>query len=152
MRNAGSISALITAVLLICGCGSPSYQGQHPSTRYRDRASDIPENIASLNRIAVKASDDRPGLIVERDHEGRTGDEVARGTLKGVDVAGEMVSEDASGVLLLPIVLPVAMIAGAIGGSMRAEVMAAQKEEADKLLEIERQPLPSQVLADHVQT
>lgn len=151
MRGSIGSTTLGMVTLLLCGCGNPLYQGQHPSTWYRDQVSSIPERVSSLERIAIKASDSRPSLIVERDHEGPTGTEVAAGTLAGIDVAGQIVSEDASGVILLPIVLPVAMIAGAIGGSMRAQIMKAQQESADELLSAERQPLPSKVMAGRVQ-
>jgi hypothetical protein len=145
------IGMISISALLIQGCGSPFYMGQHPSTWYRESASDIPQNIASLEKIAIRPSNIAPRLIVDRDHDGPTGDEVALGTLAGIDIVGEMVSEDASGVLLLPIVLPLAMVAGAISGSMRAEIMEAQKESADQLLKFEHLPLPSEVMAEQVQ-
>ena len=44
------------------------------------------------------------------------------------------------------------MIAGAISGGMVAEIRAAQKAQADQFLEIERQPLPSEVMAKEVQS
>jgi len=152
MKQLCCICMISINVLLIQGCGSPFYMGQHPSTWYRESASDIPQNIASLEKIAIRPSNIRPRLIVDRDHEGPTGDEVVLGTLAGIDFAGEMVSEDASGVLLLPIVLPLAMVAGAISGSMRAEIMEAQKESADQLLKFEHLPIPSEVMAEQVQS
>ncbi len=147
MKKRGGIYTLAAAVLMVCGCGSPMYMGQHPSTYYRDHVSEIPEEIASLEKIAVQPGKNRPSLIVERDHEGPTGTEVAEGTVAGIELTGQMIGEDPSGIILVPIILPVAMIAGAISGGMVAEIREAQKEQADQFLEIERQPLPSEVMA-----
>jgi len=152
------VATIVAASLIISGCGSGFFMGQHPTTKYRTADNLVAEEIRSSVRIiAVKPSSLRPTLVVDGDY-GETvptaGEGAAAGVGAGFEATGEMIGEDPRALLLAPIILPVAVVVGAIFGACAAKVQQQLREFRDELTDDltdeNAQTLPSDVLAQNV--
>jgi len=152
------VATIVAASLIISGCGSGFFMGQHPTTKYRTADNLVAEEIRSSVRIiAVKPSSLRPTLVVDGDY-GETvptaGEGAAAGVGAGFEATGEMIGEDPRALLLAPIILPVAVVVGAIFGAGAAKVQQQLREFRDELTDDltdeNAQTLPSDVLAQNV--
>ena len=80
-----------------------------------------------------------------------TGEGAAGGLAAGARVTGAMVAEDPRAIFLVPFILPVALIAGGIGGAAAAKIeteLAEFREGlTDDIVADGNQPMPSDVLA-----
>jgi hypothetical protein len=148
LRQLALIASFGTAA---SGCVALNFDRPHPSTTFRDAGSHMSEqHRAAIGRVALRASEARPSLVVGGDDYGKQGGEVSGGVAAGVQITGQMVAEDPRAIILAPIVLPVAMIAGAITGGVVAEMREARKDLADELMKDNSRPLPSEVLVNEL--
>jgi len=149
------LGAMLAFSLVSSGCGSWLYMGQHPSVAYRSTASHMPENIRrAIRSVEVVADDRKPELRVGGDYGqylATTGEGAAGGLAAGARVTGAMVAEDPRAIFLVPFILPVALIAGGIGGAAAAKIeteLAEFREGlTDDIVADGNQPMPSDVLA-----
>ena len=131
-----AVVAVITAIFLT----NSSYGvEQHPSTTYRSAVSHMSEELrTSVRTVAVRPSAILPTLTVGGDY-GKivptTGEGAAAGVSGSMAGMGEAMGEDPSVILMAPIIIPVAMIAGAIGGAGAAKVQQEVQEFRDGLTE-----------------
>jgi hypothetical protein len=132
--------AMISVIsLATSGCGSIFYAGQQPSATHRPVDTDVSEEIrASITTVAVRPSNTRPGLYVEGDYGKTTptvGEGATAGAGAGLAATGEMMGEDPRALLLVPIILPLALIIGTVGGAAAAKVKQEIQEFRDDLTE-----------------
>lgn len=154
VRRSG-LGVILAISLLNSGCGSWFYTGQHPSVDYRATADHMPENIRrSVRSVEVVADKRKPELRVGGDYGQyvpTAGEGAAGGAAAGVKVTGAMVAQDPRAIFLVPFILPVALIAGGIGGAAAAKIekeLAKFREGlADDIVADGNQPMPSDVLA-----
>ena len=148
---------VILATSLACsGCGSWFYMGQHPSVAHGTTMNHMPEEVRqSVNTVEVIADDTRPELWVGGDYGQQlptAGEGAVDGMAAGTKLTGAMVAEDPRTVFLVPLVLPVALVAGGIGGAAAAKIeqeLAEFREGlADELVADGNQPSPGDALAD----
>jgi len=149
--------AVLTAIFL----ANSSYSAeQHPSTTYRSADSHMSEELrASVRTVAVRPSSILPTLTVGGDY-GKIvptpGEGAAAGVSGSMGGVGEVLGEDPRAILMAPIIIPVAMIAGAIGGAGAAKVQQQVQEFRDGLTEeMTRngaQSLPADTLARNIQS
>jgi hypothetical protein len=160
MKRLIEIGLALLATAAIGGCGGTGmfYMGQQPSVGYGHRVEHMPESVrVKVTSLAVVASEERPQLVVGGDY-GRevssTGEGAAEGVAAGVGVTGEMISEDPRALVLVPFVLPVAIVAGAVGGAAAAkieqEVQKFREGLADDLAAAEDRPGPGVGLANEL--
>ena len=152
--------ALIAAFAAMSFTNSSYAAGQHPSTMYRSAGSHMSEELrTSVKTVAVRPSAVLPTLMVGGDY-GKTvpttGEGAAAGVSGGLEATGQMMGEDPRAILMAPIILPVAMIAGAIIGAGAAKVQQQVQEFRDDLTEdLTRngaQSLPADALARNIQS
>ena len=152
---------IATATLLAAGCSAnPFYMGQQPTTLDRVTSTHLSEaHRASIGKVVVISSEKKPSLWIEGDFEKETmevGDGAAKGAGAGVLVTGEMIAEDPRAIILAPIVLPFAIIAGSITGAAAAKIKQEVQEFRDELTteikEGSNRPLPSDVLAESLRS
>lgn len=153
------IPLTLAVALIASGCATPFYMGQQFTTRY-DRAGDyMPEETRALiSMVSIEAGDEAPTLFVGGDYGTPTptaGDGARDGAKAGVGLTGEMVAEDPRALILVPIVLPIAVIAGSIGGAAAAKIKEQVREFRDDLTDTmldESDPqLPNAELADELE-
>ena len=155
MYRRSGLGVMLAISLVNSGCGSWFYTGQHPSVDYGATADHMPENIRrSVRTIEVVADNRKPELRVGGDYGQyvpTTGEGAAGGAAAGAKVTGAMVAEDPRAIFLVPFILPVALIAGGIGGAAAAKIereLAEFREGlADDIVADGSQPMPSDVLA-----
>ncbi len=156
MRQILTTAIAVVLVLVTSGCATPFYMGQQPSTFYDRPAEHMPESIrmwvASVNVVADGSA---PTLNVGGDF-GRetttTGEGAAIGAGAGVGLTGEMVAEDPRALILVPFVLPVAVVAGSVAGAAAAKIEQEVQKFRDGLTEDLSEsgdtPLPGAALAE----
>jgi hypothetical protein len=155
MYRHSRLGVILAVSLANCGCGSWFYTGQHPSVRYEATADHMPEDIRrSVRNIEVVADNRKPELRVGGDYGQyvpTAGEGAAGGAAAGVKVTGAMLAEDPRAIILVPFILPLALIAGSIGGAAAAKIekeLAEFREGlADDIIADGNQPLPSEVFA-----
>ncbi len=111
----------------------------------------------SIETVAVQVSDAAPTLEMTGDDYSTETDPLARqGAAAGVAITGQMIAEDPRALIIAPIVLPFAVIGGAIAGAgTRATLEQIRENRQDlsaALIEQDNQPLPNEVLADEVRS
>ena len=149
-----AIIVLGTAVVT-AGCASPLYMGQQPSTLHRPTSSHMSEeHRAAIRTVLVRPSDRQPVVHVDGDYLKETpsvGEGAATGAGAGFAATGELITEDARGILIAPIVLPFAVVLGSITGAAAAKIQQEIQEHRDELTaeitEGSNRPLPAEVLA-----
>lgn len=155
------MKAFIVACVAVtlAGCSAtPFYMGQQPSTEFGRSVEHMPERIrASISAVHVQAGQGAPDLYLGGDYgdPGPTaGDGASEGAAGGVQLTGEMVAEDPRTLILVPIVLPVAMLAGSIvgaaGAKIEQQVRQYRDELTDDMLDESGANLPSAGLADEL--
>ena len=111
MRIAAII--ILGTAVITTGCASPFYMGQQPSTMHRPTSSHMSEERrAAIKTVLVRPSDRQPVVHVDGDYLKETptvGEGAAAGAGAGFAFTGEMIAEDARGILIAPIVLPFAL-------------------------------------------
>ena len=128
-RPGRAISTAVLAIssLMTAACASLVQTPQQPSVTSRNIDSHVSEELrASIKTVAVRPNSRRPTLYVEGDYEKTVltpGDGAKVGAGAGLKFTGEMLSEDARSIILVPIILPVAMIVGSIGGAAAAKIL-----------------------------
>jgi hypothetical protein len=146
----------VVAALAVAGCStSPFYMGQQPSTEFGRYVDQMPENIRrSITSVHVHAGDGAPALYVGGDYgdPGPTaGEGAAAGAASGAEYSGQMVVEDPRTLLIMPIVLPFAMIAGSIAGAIGAkieqQVRSYRDGLTDDMLDESNPKLPNDLMA-----
>jgi hypothetical protein len=153
-KRIGLGSVLIIS-LVNSGCASFFYTGQHPSVAYHSSIDHMSDEIRrSVHTVEVVADNTKPGLRVGGDYGQfipTTGEGAAEGVAAGAKVSGAMLAEDPRAIFLMPIILPVMLIAGGIGGAAAAKIekeLAEFREDlADDIVADGSQPLPSDVFA-----
>ena len=147
---------VLGTALLTAGCASPFYMGQQLSTQRRLSSSHMSEELrASIKTVQVRPSDREPVVHVDGDFLKETpsvGEGAAAGAGAGFAATGEMIAEDARGILIAPIVLPFAIVLGSITGAAAAKIQQEIQEFRDELTseitESSNRPLPAEVLAE----
>lgn len=153
-----SVALIATGSLLTAGCGSGFFRGQHPTSKYRSIDTHMSEQLRSTIRtVTVQPSAIAPTLIVTGDYGKAVptaGEGASAGAGAGVKMTGEMISEDPRALLIAPIILPIAIIAGAIIGASAAKVQQQLQKFRDKLTteitEENATTLPADVLAKNL--
>jgi hypothetical protein len=150
------IITLITVVasLGLGGCGSWFYTGQHPSVAYERTPDHMPESIRTgVNSVVILADTTKPILQIGGDYGQyvpTVGEGAAGGVAAGAKVSGAMLAEDPRAIIILPFILPVAMIAGGIGGAAAAKIeqeLAEFREGlTDDLVDVGDRPVPGERL------
>lgn len=130
----------VTAIALVTGgCATPFYMGQQPSTDYGRTGSHMPESVrTSISTISVVAGPDAPTLYVGGDYGKTTptvGEGAAEGAGAGVGFTGQMIADDPRSLILVPFVLPVAVVAGTVAGAAAAKIQEEIQEFRDGLTE-----------------
>jgi hypothetical protein len=149
------VAALALTSLLTAACGSFSSVTQHPSVTYRNVDSHLSEELrASIKTVAIRPNSRRTTLYIEGDYEKAvptSGEGAKTGAGAGLRFTGEMISEDARSLIIAPIILPVALIVGSIGGAAAAKIQKEIQEFRDdltaKLTEESNPPLGGDILA-----
>ena len=152
------LGVILAISLVSSGCGSWFYTGQHPSVDYVATADHMPERIRrSVRSVEVVADNRKPELRVGGDYGEyvpTTGEGAVGGMAAGASVTGAMVAEDPRAIFLVPLIFPVALIAGGIGGAAAAKIkkeLAEFREAlADDIVADGNQPMPSDVLASEL--
>lgn len=155
MYRRSGLGVMLAISLANSGCGSWFYMGQHPSVDYSVAADHMPEDIRrSVHTVEVIPDKREPELRVGGDYGQyipTTGEGAAGGAAAGAKITGAMVAEDPRAVFLVPFILPIALIAGGIGGAAAAKIekeLAEFREGlADELVADSNKPLPSDVFA-----
>ncbi len=155
MYRHSRLGIILAVSLANSGCGGWFYTGQHSSVGYEATADHMPENIRrSVNNLEVVADNRKPELRVGGDYGQyvpTAGEGAAGGAAAGVKATGAMVAEDPRAVFLVPFILPVALIAGGIGGAAAAmiekELAEFREGLTDDIIADGNQPLPSEVFA-----
>ena len=158
MKRATVLPATLAAALVTSGCATPFYMGQQPTTEYGRSGGHMPEHVRkSIGSVSVHAGTQAPTLYVGGDYGATTptaGDGAKEGAMAGVGVTGEMVAEDPRALILVPIVLPFAVVTGSIVGATAAKVQEQIREFRDELtdemLDESNPELPSTVLAQEL--
>lgn len=137
MRQTPTAAAVTVLALVTSGCATPFYMGQQPSTFYDRPAEHMPESIRQwVTSVNVAADGGAPTLYVGGDF-GRqtmtTGEGAAAGAGAGVGLTGEMVAEDPRTLILVPFVLPVAIVAGTVVGAAAAKIEQEVQQFRDGL-------------------
>ncbi len=126
MRKPLTTTAMIAATLVVTGCATPFYMGQQPTVLYGRDGNYMAEDIrASISSISIEAGSLAPTLYVGGDYGAETltaGEGAAAGAAGGVLATGEMVGEDPRAIILVPIILPVAIVAGSVTGAAAAKI------------------------------
>lgn len=131
----------VTAIALVTGgCGAtPFYMGQQPTTGYGRSGEHMPETIREpIGSVRIVAGTDAPTLYVGGDYGTVTptpGEGAAAGAGAGVEFTGDMVAEDPRALILVPLVLPIAVVAGTIAGAAAAKIAQEIQEFRDGLTE-----------------
>lgn len=151
MYGRSGLGVILAISLVNGGCGSWFYMGQHPSVEYGATAGHMSENIRrSIRTVEVVADNRKPELHVGGDY-GQYVPTTGEGVAAGAKVTGAMVAEDPRAIILVPFVLPVALIAGGIGGAAAAtierELAEFREGLADDIVVAGNRPMPSDVLA-----
>ena len=153
------IVTVAVAALALAGCGTtPFYMGQQPSTRFDRSVDHMPEDMRrSISAVHVQAGDGVPNLYVGGDYGDpgpTTGEGAAAGAGDGVEFSGQMVAEDPRTLLIMPIVLPLAIItgsiAGAVGAKIEQEVRKFRDGMTDDMLDESNPSLPNERLANEL--
>lgn len=153
-RRSG-LGVILAISLVNSGCSSWFYMGQHPSVEYGATADHMPENIRrSVRTVEIVADNRKPELRVGGDYGQyvpTSGEGAAAGAAAGAKVTGAMIAEDPRTIILVPLIFPVALIAGGIGGAAAAKIerdLAEFREGlADDIVADGDRPMPSDVLA-----
>lgn len=156
MHRPGIALLLIASVLGTSGCTtSLFFMGQQLSTNYGREVEHMPESIRSkISSVAVQASETPPVLNVGGDYGSelpKVSDAAAAGARDGAGFTGDLVTEDPRALLFVPIVLPLAMIAGSVvgaaGGKIEQEVRKYRDGLTEEMLDESNPVLPSAKLA-----
>lgn len=155
-----SVTLLTAASLFTVCCPSHAATTQHPSVTYRSVDTHVSEELrASITKVAVRPSSKRPTLYVEGDYGKSTptpGQGAKTGAGAGFAFTGEAIAEDGRALLLAPIILPVAVIVGSIGGAAAAkiqqEIQQFRDELTTKLTAESNPPLGGDILANALRT
>jgi hypothetical protein len=155
MQRSPALPAALAVALAVSGCATPFYMGQQPTARFERTGSHMPESIrTAISSVSVHAGTGAPSLYVGGDYGEPTptaGDGAKEGAAAGLLATGEMVSEDPRALILVPIVLPIAVIAGSVFGAAAAKVKEQVREFRDELtdamLDESKPELPSAELA-----
>ena len=150
-----TITAIIIASLSTAACGSIFYAGQQNSVTHRSVDSHMSEDVrGSVRTVLVVPSDIPATLSVEGDYKKDVptpGEGARSGAGAGAAATGEMIAEDPRGIFLAPIIFPVAVIIGTVGGAAAAkiqqEIQEFRDELTDDLKDSPNKPLGSTVLA-----
>jgi hypothetical protein len=157
MDRLSGIAAITVATLATGGCGSPFYMGQQPSVAYTPTTPHMSEKLRNqIRTVSVVADDGRPVLWIDGDYGASVptvGEGTREGAKMGARAAGEVLSEDPRAWLLMPIILPVAIIGGSVVGASAAkfeqELQAFRNGLADELAaEDPDRPMPNERLAE----
>lgn len=142
----------IAATLTCGGCGSFTYMGQQDSVGFQSTTVHASESVRQrVQTVGIVADATPPQLRVSGDYGQQTmsvGEGAATGAAEGAAMgaaeASQMISEDPRTILLAPIVLPFALIAGSIAGAAAATIEQQVQEFRDNLTdEIEAGSTPS---------
>jgi hypothetical protein len=144
MSKKFSLVFLLALAVPLSGCGSWLYFGQQPSVYYRTTHEHMPEETRrAITSVKVVSDSSKPKLSVGGDY-GRyvptAGEGAAEGMVGGAKVTGAMVAEDPRAIFFVPLILPVALITGVIGGAVGTKIEQALAEF--------REGLTDDVLAD----
>ena len=150
-----TITAIVIASLSTGACGSIFYSGQQHSVTHRSIDSHMSEELReSVRTVLVVPSDIPATLSVEGDYKKDVptpGEGARSGAGAGAAATGEMIAEDPRGILLAPIIFPIAVIVGTVGGAAAAkiqqEIQEFRDELTDDLKDGTNKPLGSTVLA-----
>lgn len=154
MRRLTRIAAIAVS-LVMCGCGSVFYMGQHPSVSHDPPRMQMREELREKVRtVRIVADDSKPNLVISGDYgeRGPTAGEGARtGAKAGAQITGEMIAADPRFIFLAPVVLPFAMITGSVTGAAAAKIEQEIREFreglADDLAMDDERPQPGDRLA-----
>lgn len=156
MQRPGIAMFLTVSMLATSGCtATPFFMGQQLSTDYGRAVDHMPERIRStISSVAVRPGETLPELYVSGDYGSETptvGEAATAGAAGGAAFTGDMIVEDPRALILVPIVLPLAMIAGSVagaaGGKIEQEVRRYRDGLTDEMLDESSPVLPSAVLA-----
>jgi hypothetical protein len=156
MQRPGIALLLIMSVLGTSGCStSPFFMGQQLSTNYGRKVDHMPESIRStISSVAVQPGETPPVLQVGGDYGSElpsVGDAAAAGARDGANFTDDMITEDPRALLFVPIILPLAMIAGSVagaaGGKIEQEVRKYRDGLTEEMLDESSPVLPSARLA-----
>ena len=156
MIRTANIVLLTATSLMMSGCGSFFYTGQHPSVTYRTAIDHMPEDLRQdIQTVEVVALEKKPTLSVGGDYGDAVpsvGEGAAGGAAAGVGVSGAMLVEDPRSVFLMPFIFPVALVAGTITGAAAAKIQQELAEfregMADDLMADGEQPKPNERIAE----
>lgn len=160
MHRRGIALLLMASVLGMSGCTTtPFFMGQQLSTNYGRKVDHMPENIRSeISSVAVQAGATPPVLNVGGDYASelpKVSDAAAAGAADGANFTGDLISEDPRALLFVPIILPLAMIAGSVagaaGGKIEQEVRKYRNGLTGEMLDESNPVLPSARLAAEVE-
>jgi len=139
MTQTLAIMTVTALALVTSGCATPFYMGQQPSTHYDRPADHMPESIRKWVRsVSVTADPSAPTLYVGGDFGKEmptTGEGAAAGAGAGVGFTGEMLVEDPRSLILVPFVLPIAVVAGTVVGAAGAKIEQEIQQFRDGLTE-----------------
>ena len=156
MHRPGIVMFLAVGALATSGCGTtPFFMGQQLSTNYGRAADHMPESIRStISSVAVQPGETPPVLNVGGDYGSelpKVSDAAASGASDGARFTGDLIDEDPRALLFVPIILPLAMIAGSVvgaaGGKIEQEVRKYRDGLTEEMLDESNPVLPSARLA-----
>ena len=151
-------------VLLACvgaqGCGGWFYMGQHPSVTLDAGEDHLAEDTRrAISAVHIMVDSTKPTLTVGGDYGAPTpsiSEGAATGAAQGVADSAGILSEDPRSLILYPIIMPAAMIAGSIAGASAAafekKLAAFRQDLADELVTSGDTPAPGVGLAQALTT
>lgn len=151
------IALIASTALLVTGCGSPFYMGQQPSTQYRDVGPRTMQGtLADIRTVAVRPGTEKPTLDIRGDY-GRPTATAGEGAASGFaeatgEIFGELMFEDPRMILMAPIILPLAAIAGAISAKVQQQIQELRDDLTVELAEDVERPSANLVLAEVLQS
>jgi len=127
MRVLNALLVALSATLFLSGCGSNFFfMGQHQSVTYDRPGRHMSEELRGDARsVAVVADSTPPELRITGDYGQyvpTVGEGAGAGAAVGAQLTGEMVAEDPRSIILVPFVLPIAMIASSVTGAAAAKI------------------------------
>lgn len=151
---------LLLACVVTPGCGGWFYMGQHPSVTFDAGEDHLAEDTRrTISAVHITVDTTKPTLTVGGDYGAPTpsiSEGAADGAAQGIADSAGILSEDPRAVVLYPIIMPAAMIAGSIAGASAAafEKKLAEFREnlADELVTSGDTPKPGAGLAQTLTT